>query len=74
MLFDDLCVAVNELTVGFTELSTDTVNVLVAEPSEVPPLYVVSVAVAVALVVFESALSQVFGIVNVLEPVFAAML
>ena len=58
--------------VGFTLDATATVNVLVVEPSDVLPEYVVRVAVAVALVTFGKYAYHVVGIVNEVEEVLAA--
>jgi hypothetical protein len=57
---------------GFTDAATETVKFLVDEPSAFVPEYVVSVAVAVALVELGRYAYHVVGIVNDAEELFAA--
>ena len=58
--------------VGFTLDATATVNVLVVDPRDGLPEYVVRVAVAVTLVTFGRYAYHVVGIVNEVDEVFAA--
>ena len=72
VVFAECGAAVNAEMLGLMDDATDTVKFLDEVPRAVPPEYVVSVAVAVALVEFGRYAYHVVGIVNEVEELFAA--